>query len=110
MARLAQADIVVDQLKVGWYGGFAVEATSLGKPVLCHIKDDAAGDNPFGDELPIVGAARATSADDLRALLTDPIRRSAAGQSGRQFVERHHDPRRVERTVLDRLCGYLMLN
>lgn len=103
LARCARADIAIDQLHVGWYGGFALEAMSLGKPVLCRIRDEVPGDNPFGQELPIVRTTVATLADDLRALLTDPIRRSAAGEAGRQFVERHHDPRRVAQTVLEGL-------
>ena len=28
------ADIVVDQLRIGWYGVLAVEAMALGKPVI----------------------------------------------------------------------------
>lgn len=39
LARTARADIAIDQLRVGWYGGFAVEAMSLGKPVMCYIQD-----------------------------------------------------------------------
>ena len=100
LARLAQADIAIDQLKVGWYGGFAVEAMSLGKPVLCHIKDDAPGDNPFGDELPIVRTGPETLADDLEALLGDADRRAKIATAGRAFVERRHDPRTVARSVL----------
>jgi hypothetical protein len=93
----AQADVVVDQLNLGWYGGFAVEAMSFAKPVVCAI-DDAA--NPFGAELPIVRADPATLAGVLRELATDPARRRAAGLEGRRFVERVHDPRAVARQVL----------
>jgi glycosyltransferase involved in cell wall biosynthesis len=105
LARLAQADIAIDQLKIGWYGGFAVEAMSLGKPVLCHIKDDAPGDNPFGDELPIVRTRPETLADDLEALLGDAERRAKVATAGRAFVERRHDPRTVARTVLSGLVA-----
>lgn len=36
-----QADLVVDQLLIGWYGAFAVEAMLLGKPVIAclHTSD-----------------------------------------------------------------------
>lgn len=103
LARCARADIVIDQLRVGWYGGFAVEAMALGKPVLCHIDVQRPGRDPFGDELPIVRTSADTLAEDLRALLSDPARRAATGAAGRRFVERHHDPRRVARLVLDGL-------
>ena len=35
-----RADLLVDQLLVGWYGGFAVEFMALGKPVICYIRED----------------------------------------------------------------------
>lgn len=33
------ADIVVDQLRIGWYGGFAVEVMKMGKPVIAYINE-----------------------------------------------------------------------
>ena len=48
MKLYAQADLVIDQLLAGWYGGFAVEAMAMGKPVVCYIRGGpairAAGD------------------------------------------------------------------
>jgi glycosyltransferase involved in cell wall biosynthesis len=99
--RLATADIVVDQLLIGWYGGFAVEAMALARPVLCFIREEDPADNPFGAELPIARTSPATLAGDLRALATDPTLRRRIGDQGRQFVEQHHDPRRIARTVLE---------
>ncbi|MGD1050003.1 MAG: glycosyltransferase [Solirubrobacteraceae bacterium] len=101
LRRVCAADIVVDQLLNGWYGGFAVEAMALGKPVLCHIRDAAGEDNPFGAELPIVRATPATLADQLRALALDPGLRVRVGAEGRAFVERRHDPLAVAREVLE---------
>jgi glycosyltransferase involved in cell wall biosynthesis len=103
LARSALADIAIDQVRVGWYGGFAVEAMALGKPVLCYVKDERPGDNPFGDELPLVRTTAETLAEDLLALIRDAERRTRAGAEGRQFVERHHDPRKVARGVLHAL-------
>jgi glycosyltransferase involved in cell wall biosynthesis len=105
LARCAAADIAIDQVKIGWYGGFAVEAMSLGKPALCYIQEDEPGDNPFGDALGLVRTTAATLADDLIGLIESPDRRLAAGAGGRAFVERHHDPRVVARTVLDGLVA-----
>jgi hypothetical protein len=38
--NLSQADLVIDQILIGWYGGFAVEAMSMGKPVICRIAEE----------------------------------------------------------------------
>jgi glycosyltransferase involved in cell wall biosynthesis len=35
-----QADIFIDQILIGWYGGVAVEVMSMGKPVLCRIAEE----------------------------------------------------------------------
>jgi glycosyltransferase involved in cell wall biosynthesis len=105
LARFAAADVIVDQLRIGWYGGLAVEAMALGRPVLAAIKEDDPADNPFGAELPIVRTSPQTLRDDLRELLGDRERRELLGAHGRAFVERRHDPRVVARTVLDDL-GY----
>src|SRR5438552_14459634 len=40
--RLAQADVVVDQLNSGWYGLLAIEAMGYGKPVVGFIHEEAA--------------------------------------------------------------------
>jgi hypothetical protein len=35
-----KADLVIDQILVGWYGGVAVEVMSMGKPVICRIAEE----------------------------------------------------------------------
>jgi glycosyltransferase involved in cell wall biosynthesis len=100
LRRLREADLVVDQLLIGWYGGFAVEAMALGKPVLCHIQERSAEDNPFGEELPIVRCDPSTLASVLRELMQDRERLLRVGRASRAFVEHHHDPRSIAREVL----------
>lgn len=101
LKRVAAADVAVDQLLIGWYGGFAVEAMALRKPVVCHILEQTPEDNPFGDELPIVRATPATLLERLRELILDRDLRVRLGVEGRQFCERRHDPRLVARQVLE---------
>jgi glycosyltransferase involved in cell wall biosynthesis len=96
--RTGAADVVVDQLMLGWYGGFAVEAMALAKPVLCFIREDQ---NPFGASLPIVRATPSTLVERLRELLGDPARLAELGAAGRRFVETEHDPRRLARRALE---------
>ena len=39
LIKYEKADIVVDQLRIGWYGGFAVEVMKMGKPVVAYINE-----------------------------------------------------------------------
>jgi glycosyltransferase involved in cell wall biosynthesis len=100
-ARLARADIVVDQLNSGWYGLFAIEAMAHGKPVLGYIHEEAAARtaDDFGIALPIVRTTKQTLANDLRRLAASADDRRAKSQQSRAFVERVHDAD----TMADRL-------
>jgi glycosyltransferase involved in cell wall biosynthesis len=100
-ARIRRADLVVDQLLIGWYGGLAVEAMALGRPVLAYICEDQPEDNPFGNTLPIVRTSPSRLPSDLRALVADRARRHELGRASRAFVEEHHDPRRLARQALE---------
>ena len=37
---IMEADIVIDQIIVGWYAMFAIEAMALEKPVICYLRED----------------------------------------------------------------------
>jgi hypothetical protein len=91
--RLAEADIVVDQLNSGWYGLFAIEAMAYGKPVAGYIHEEAAARTAeaFGLDLPIVRTTKESLTEDLRALAASDDERRARGAAGRDYVERVHD-------------------
>ena len=102
-ARYARADIVVDQLRAGWHGVFALEAMALGKPVLSYLKPDvveksAAG---YGIRIPIMPATADTLADTIRPLVESPARRREVGAASRAYVEQVHDIDRVADRLLD---------
>lgn len=98
----ARADLLVDQLMLGWYGGLAVESLALGVPVIAHVRTADLEHVPraFARELPIIDATPASIQDVLRTWLVE--RRGElpeVGRRGRAFVERWHDPLRVAADV-----------
>jgi glycosyltransferase involved in cell wall biosynthesis len=105
-----EADIAVDQLLVGWYGGLAVELMALGKPVICYIRD---ADLKFIDpemraQLPLIQAEPATITSVLRECLTTGYHRLAEiGARSRAYVERWHDPMKIARFLKDQYCAVL---
>lgn len=93
--RLAQADVVIDQLRLGWYGALSVEAMALGKPVISRIDAGQAHRIPgeMFAELPIIAAEQESLSDVLAHLVAGgfgPLHER--GQHSRAFVERWHDP------------------
>lgn len=93
-----RADLVVDQLLVGWYGGVAVELMALGRPVVAYLREEDLELLPseMRAEIPVVSAQPVTVYDVLKELLT--TRRgelSEIGRRGREYVQRWHDPLRV---------------
>ena len=101
--RYARADIVVDQVKAGWHGVFALEAMALGKPVVAHLKPDVVERSAegFGIRVPIVPATGETLADALRPLIASPALRRELGAAGRAYVEQVHDIDRIAYRLID---------
>jgi hypothetical protein len=99
--RYAAADIVIDQLKNGWYGVFAIEAMAMGKPVVGFLRDDtlAATEREFGVTVPIISATSETLAQQLRPLVNSAELRKRIGASSRRYAETVHD--------VDRIAGQL---
>ena len=100
--RYREADIVIDQLKAGWYGLFAIECMALGKPVVSFLHEEAVRrtESELGERVPIVRATK----DDLRTTL-EPLVASAAerkriGAESRRYAERVHDLERVADRLL----------
>ncbi len=97
-AILAEADVVVDQLFMGWYGMVAVEAMALGKPVLCFIRDDF---EALLTDCPLVRCTREDLADRIAEKLSDASDRGAVGERSRAYAEREHAAPVIAGRLLD---------
>ena len=92
---MAEVDVVADQLIIGWYAMFALEAMAMEKPVLCYLRPDlehlytAAGLIAPG-EIPIVNCSVGTVKDTLRELIIRRDTLPALGARSRRFVLAHH--------------------
>jgi len=106
-SMMTSVDIVADQLVVGWYAMFAIEAMSLGKPVLCYLRDDLeqlyvdAG-LIERDEIPIANCTAQSVNDVLRRLVVDEQKRAECGRRSREFIIRHHSFETIG-TVFDQI-------
>jgi hypothetical protein len=101
---IADHDVLLDQLRVGWYGGVAVEAMAMAKPVLCFLleADVLLAPLPPGIDLPIIRIDTKNLVEVLRSLVAmDRDELIELGLRGRAFVENWHAPDRIARLVLD---------
>jgi glycosyltransferase involved in cell wall biosynthesis len=101
--RYGAADVVVDQLRIGWYGMLAIESMALAKPVVVHLDDEAAAEteDAFGLQLPLVRADEAGLEDVLAGLVEVRESLPELGRRSREYVERVHAHTKVARQVLD---------
>lgn len=102
MAIYRTADLAIDQVLAGWYGGFAVEMMAMGKPVACAIRETDLGFVPSAmrAELPLLRVRPDHLVGDLAALLERRDEWPEIGARSRRFVERWHDPDRIARAMV----------
>ncbi|MGG3799481.1 glycosyltransferase family 4 protein [Metabacillus fastidiosus] len=90
---LSQADIVIDQLRIGAYGYVSTESMALGKPVICYIREDLVKKYP--SELPIINANPDNIAPILQNLINQPENWSKLGMLGRRYVKQYHSTHKI---------------
>ena len=95
--RYQEADIIVDQLRIGWYGVLGVEGMALAKPVIAYVRRDL--EHHLGSNPPLAVADPETVVEVLRRLILDEALRRRLGTAGRRWVEAHHDARVVARDL-----------
>lgn len=90
-----QADIVIDQFRLGSYGVAACEAMAAGRVVVGHVLPEVRQhvENTYGLALPIVESTPDTLHDVIESLVSDPDKARARAESGPAFVERVHSGR-----------------
>jgi len=93
------ADILVDQLRIGWYGVLGCEGMALGKPVVAYIRDDLW--DAHGVHLPIINANPNTVKDRLRELILSTDMRRAASVRSREFFLKTHCSVSIARGLAD---------
>lgn len=95
----SNADIVIDQILIGWYGAFAVEAMKMGIPVIAYIREadlqfipqDMAKDCKDA----LIQAKESTLLDVLISLIENPDILNYYRENGLKYVNKWHTPETV---------------
>lgn len=103
-------DIFIDQLFAGWYGGVAVEAMALGKPVLAYLRDKDLKFIPsqMRKDLPIINV----EPDSIKHVLEELLNTSRAkllekARLSRQYVEKWHDANKIAIGIMSEIQAIL---
>jgi hypothetical protein len=84
LALYRSADIAIDQILAGWYGGFAVEMMAMGKPVACYIREQ---DMKFVPKRRMAGRGQAVASLRRALAQSRPYR---SGDAGRLLRSKQH--------------------
>lgn len=97
-----QADLAIDQVLCGWYGGVAVELMAMGKPVLCYIRDEDMEYVPAAmqRELPIQRLYPDRLAEDIAKVLECRNEWRDYSAAAREYVYKWHNPSTIARAMV----------
>jgi hypothetical protein len=102
---LISADLLIDQLHAGWYGGIAVEALCRRVPVMTYLRDSDFSVLPsqLTKDIPIISVNRNNLEESVARFIglndTDLV---ALQESGVQFASKWHSPEKVAREYAQR--------
>ena len=95
LQAIQEADLVIDQLIMGWYAMFAMEAMASGKPCVCYIREDLI--DSFArigclnrNDIPFISASTETIYEKLKNLLDNPELLNVFGKKSREYVTKYH--------------------
>lgn len=89
----AQADIVVDQLFVGWHGSTGVECLALGLPVITYINPSVENyvKSQLKREIPFVSAMPQNIYEVLKEMINDIKGCKNLGIQAGKYAQKYHD-------------------
>ena len=103
MKAYRDADIVIDQLLYGWYGGFAVELMAMGKPVACYIREEDLDLIPkrMKEELPLLRVSAENLVEELSSFIEQRGMWAEWSRKSVEFVNRWHNPKYIAQALLE---------
>jgi len=84
-----EADIVIDQLLLGGFGTFTVEAMYYGKPVCVYIIDEVR--EKYFPKIPVVNCTIDNIEEKLKFLIENPAERVKIGKKAYIFARKYFD-------------------
>ena len=95
LKEINNADLIVDQLIIGWYAMFAIESMALEKPVICYLREDlldfySQKDILSRENLPLINATPQNIYHKIKKAYESPDMLQEASKKGPAFVRNMH--------------------
>lgn len=101
------ADLVIDQVLIGWYGAFSVEVMKMGIPVACYIRQEDLKYIPSKMALDlnqaIINVSPFTIFNELEKVIENRAMLVEKGRAGLDYVHTWHEPKKIATTILEKL-------
>jgi glycosyltransferase involved in cell wall biosynthesis len=88
-----KCDLAIDQIRIGWYGMFAMECMSMGIPTLGLKK------NFYDIPNPIYNVTSDSLKETLEDFIKSPGLRNFIGVKQKQFIEENHNPLKIAQRI-----------
>lgn len=99
--KIKEADLIIDQMLVGFYGLFTVEAMSFGKPVVCYIREDIW--KKIAHDCPVYNSNPDNLYETLRSIILNQNELAGRGIQSRKYVEKYHEAKIVAENILNQM-------
>jgi glycosyltransferase involved in cell wall biosynthesis len=104
--QYARADLMIDQIRLGWYGGVAVEAMRMGIPVAVYINpaDLVFVPRDMRDAIPeaFLEVNPQNIFDRIAGLLDSPGEYARLSAAAYEYVNTFHDPDKLIGLVINK--------
>lgn len=111
--KYQEADIIIDQLRIGWYGGFALETMKMGKPLVCYINQNDLTFIPMvmskAVQETIINANISNIEVVLRTLIEDRSILRTYSRNALDFVNTFHNPDKLIKIVIEKYAEVIGL-
>jgi len=98
LIKVANADIIIDGLIIGWYGVLSIEAMALKKPVCCYLREDLK--EKYAPNCPIINSTPENLQGNLEMLIEDEKLRYEIGKKSRRYVKKIHDAKVIVKKLI----------
>lgn len=101
LKTMSEVDVVADQLIIGWYAMFSMEAMSMGKPVICYLRDDlidlylSSGNLQSKNELPHINIHFSNVKSHLLKIFNGELSLLDHSEKGLRYVEKYHSTKYI---------------